>query len=90
MKAWSRDPAAADAVTRAIPDDEEIQRFALRGTQQDADALIRRIDEAETRAIEWVREGLWASARPRHLWRSVVDWAEGMVARVVRSWDRPN
>lgn len=90
MILWSRDPRRAEAVNGAFPDDEEIRRIALHGTQEEVQALFRRISEADRRAVEAVRRDRLASARTRRLWRSLACWAEGIVSRVVRSWDRPS
>ena len=90
MILWSRDPVHAATVIGAFPDDEEIRRIALHGTQAEVQALFRRISEADRRAVEGVRRDRLASARTPRLWRSLACWAEGLVSRVVRSWDRPS
>lgn len=90
MILWNHNPVHAEAVIEAFPGDEEIRRIALRGTQEEVNALFRRISEADRRAVEGVRRDRLASARAPRLWRSFACWAEGMVSRVVRSWDRPN
>ncbi|MDO8631507.1 MAG: hypothetical protein Q7R41_13560 [Phycisphaerales bacterium] len=90
MILWSRDPVRAEAVIGAFPDDEEIRRIALHGTQEEMNALFHRISEADRRAVEGVRRDRLASARTPRFLRSLACWAEGMVSRVVRSWDRPS
>jgi len=89
METWRGDALSRLSEPPRQPTYAQIKRAALRGGADRLELLRRRLDLADKADLEWVRNERIAMRARRSIFAHVGVWAQRIVWRVVRAWERP-
>lgn len=89
MEVWRGDALSKLSATPPQPTPGQVRRVAMRGGAERVEALQRKLELADKADLEWVRtERIQMRAR-RSLMGMAGVWAQRIVWKVVRTWERP-
>lgn len=89
METWRGDALSALSDPPPQPTAGQVRRLALRGGAERIELMIQRLELAENADLEWVRnERVQMRARRSLVAHSGV-WAQRIIWKVVRAWERP-
>lgn len=89
METWRGDALSSLSDPPPQPTPSQVRRVAMRGGADRIESLARRLDLADKADLEWVRaERIHMRAR-RSVFALFGVWAQRIVWKVVRAWDRP-
>jgi|CXWL01.1.fsa_nt_gi hypothetical protein len=89
METWRGDALSTLSDPPRQPTSGQVKRVAMRGGAERIEWLARRLDLADKADIEWVRaERIQMRAR-RSVFAHFGVWAQRIVWKVVRAWERP-
>lgn len=89
METWRGDTLSKLSDPPSQPTPSQVRRVAMRGGAERIELLARRLDLADKADLEWVRfERVQMRAR-RSVFAHFGVWAQRIIWKVVRVWERP-
>lgn len=89
METWNGDALSMVSEPPPQPTMTQVKRTALRGGADRLELLRRRFDLANKADLEWVRSERIAMRARRSVMAHISVWAQQIVWKVVRAWERP-
>lgn len=89
MDTWRGDALSRPSEPPAQPSFAQVRRAALRGGADRIELLRHRLDLADKADLEWVQGERIAMRARRSIFAHIGVWAQRLVWRVVRAWERP-
>ena len=89
MEVWRGDAISKLSNTPPQPTPRQVKRVAMRGGAERVELLERRLSLADQADLEWVRAERISMRARRSLFGLAGVWAQRIVWKVVRTWERP-
>ena len=89
METWRGDALSALPAPPTQPTAAHVRRVALRGGADRMELLTRRLTLAEQADMEWVRAERVRMRARRSVFAHLGVWAQSIIYKVVRAWERP-
>jgi len=89
MEVWRGDALSKLSSTPPQPTAGQVKRVAMRGGAERVESLHRRLELADQADLEWVRAERICMRARRSLFGLAGVWAQRIVWKVVRTWERP-
>lgn len=89
METWRGDALSTLNDPPSQPTPGQVKRVAMRGGAERIELLTRRLELADKADMEWVRAERVQMRARRSVFAYFGVWAQGIIWKVVRAWERP-